>query len=125
MVFALAAFQLRQIWQLVVPLDRYVPTIDQIAQSAGALPGQLYLKEVVGPEVIYYSGKNVISFGLNPDSFEIMRQALSNSKERVLMIVPANDLPTLDAQQVKYVVLEQNTDYALISNDSVYLPESQ
>ena len=54
-----------------------------------------------------------------------MRQALSNSKERVLMIVPANDLPTLDAQQVKYVVLEQNTDYALISNDSVYRPGSQ
>jgi 4-amino-4-deoxy-L-arabinose transferase-like glycosyltransferase len=116
MVFGLAVFQLRQIWQLVVPLDRYVPTIDQIAQLAGALPGQLYLKEVVGPEVIYYSGKNVISFGLNPDSFEIMRQALSNSKERVLMIVPMNDLPTLDAQQVEYVVLEQNTDYALISN---------
>ncbi len=116
MVFALAIFQLRQIWQLVVPLDRYVPTIDQIARVAGTMPGQLYLKEVVGPEVIYYSGKNVISFGLNPDSFEIMRQALSNSKERVLMIVPMNDLPTLDAQQVEYVVLEQNTDYALIAN---------
>jgi len=116
MVFALAIFQLRQIWQLVVPLDRYVPTIDQIARVAGTMPGLLYLKEVVGPEVIYYSGKNVISFGLNPNSFEIMRQALSNSKERVLMIVPANDLPTLDAQRVEYMVLEQNSDYALIAN---------
>jgi len=125
LVLALAVFQLRQIWQLVLPVDRYIPPIDQIAQVAGTIPGQLYLKEVVGPEVIYYSGKDVISFGLNPDSFEIMTQALSNQKERVLIIVPMNDLPTLDARQVEYVVLEQNSDYALIANDSAYLPESQ
>ncbi len=116
MVSALAVFQLRQIWQIVLPVDRYIPPIDQIAQVAGTLPGQLYLKEVVGPEVIYYSGKNVISFGLNPESFSIMRDVLSNPKEKVLMIVPANDLATLDAQQISYVVLEQNVDYALISN---------
>ena len=116
-VFALATFQLKQIWQIVLPVDRYIPPIDQIAQIAGTLPGQLYLKEVVGPEVIYYSGKNIISFGLNPESFRIMREYLNDATlSACLFIVPQVDLPTLDAEQIEYEVISENSDFALITN---------
>ncbi len=132
LVFALAIFQLRQIWQIVLPVDRYIPPIDQIALVAGTLPGQLYLKEVVGPEVIYYSGKNIISFGLNPESFRMMREYLAEaSASASLFIVPQVDLPTLDAEQIDYKILSENSDFALITNrsiptdENVYRPESQ
>lgn len=125
LVIFLASYQLRQIWRIVIPLDRYMPLVDQIAQKAGALPGKLYLKDGVGPEVIWYSGKNIVSFGINPEAFAIMKKILENSQEKVLIIVPLNDLPTLDNQQVDYTVVEKNSDYALIANDSVYRPESQ
>lgn len=132
LVFCLAVFQLRQVLPLVFPVDRYLPPVDQIAKIAGDLPGTLYLKDAVGPEVMYYSGKEVNSFGINPESFRMMKGFLGDASASArLFIVPQNDLPTLTAEQVPYSIVSENSDYALISNQatptggSVYPPESQ
>lgn len=132
LVFFLAVFQLRQVFPLVFPVDRYLPPVDQIAKIAGDLPGTLYLKDAVGPEVMYYSGKDVNSFGINPESFRMMKDFLGDASASArLFIVPQNDLPTLTDEQVPFSIVSENTDYALISNQatptggSVYLPESQ
>jgi hypothetical protein len=114
-IVLIASIQIKTFYHEVIPQSKYTPDDVDISMKVSKYDKMIFLDDDYLPLAVYYSDREMKQMAYEPEEHKTLVNLFSSDEQDFVAITRSWAAGNLDAENLKYQILEQNESFSIVS----------